>query len=78
MVAAFLLILAVPPLRDFYALEIPPQAALIYGLVIAGIACGLLEVAWMITQRRLEPRQRTPRLALHNPNSLAVTTTRDA
>ena len=36
MVGIFLLILALPGAREFYALEIPPEAALIAGLCIAG------------------------------------------
>jgi cation-transporting P-type ATPase E len=77
MVGLFLLILAVPPLREFYALQIPPQSALVYGLVIAGIACALLELAWIIAQRRQAPDQRTRRLAWRNPSALAVTTNPD-
>jgi cation-transporting ATPase E len=66
MVAAFLVVLAVPAFRDFYALELPPRDALVAGLVIAGAAVALLEVAWMVAQRRSDPKDRTRRLAWRN------------
>ena len=63
MVGIFLLILAFPTAREFYALEIPPNDALIAGLAIAGGAVVLLEIAWTISQHHLARPQRTRRLA---------------
>jgi cation-transporting ATPase E len=67
MVGIFLLILALPSAREFYALQIPPQAALVSGLLIAGVAVALLELAWSISQHHLPRAQRTRRLAWRNP-----------
>jgi cation-transporting ATPase E len=67
MVGIFLLILALPSAREFYALEIPPEAALVSGLLIAGVAVALLEIAWSISQHHLPRTQRTHRLAWRNP-----------
>jgi cation-transporting ATPase E len=69
MVGIFLLILALPGAREFYALEIPPEAALITGLCIAGGAVALLEIAWTISQHHLARPERTRRLAWRNPVS---------
>jgi cation-transporting ATPase E len=71
MVVAFLGILAIPPLREFYALDLPPQDALAIGAVIAGVAVALLEVGWMVSQRRQDPQDRTHRLAWRNPAATA-------
>ena len=81
MVALFLLILAVPALSDFYALELPPTDALIDGLVIAAVACVLLEIAWMVTQARRPRPDRVHRLAWRNEavtQSRAATANRDS
>jgi cation-transporting ATPase E len=72
MVGIFLLILALPSAREFYALEIPPEAALVSGLLIAGVAVALLEVAWSISQHHLPRAQRTRRLAWRNPAARAA------
>jgi cation-transporting P-type ATPase E len=68
MVGLFLLIMAVPSAREFYALDLPPQKALLSGLAIAGVACALLEIAWVIAQRRHARDQRTRRVAWRNPS----------
>ncbi len=81
MVALFLLILAVPALSDFYALELPPTDALIDGLVIAAVACVLLEIAWVVTQARRPRPDRVHRLAWRNEavtQSRAATANRDS
>jgi cation-transporting ATPase E len=78
MVGLFLLILAFPAAREFYALQIPPRDALIAGLIIAAIACALLEFAWIIAQHRQDRGRRTRRLAWRNPNAVTVTTSPDA
>jgi cation-transporting ATPase E len=46
MVGAFVLALAVPALRDFYALELPDQSVLVESAAIALGAAALLEVGW--------------------------------
>jgi cation-transporting ATPase E len=43
---AFLVILAVPPLRDYFELTIPPLVVTLAAIGIAAIACGVLEVGW--------------------------------
>jgi len=78
MVAAFLGILAVPALREFYALELPPRDALLEGISVALVAVALLEVAWSISQRRLKPDRRVRRLAWRNPATTSATASRDA
>ena len=39
-------VLAFPPLREFYAFELPLRRALVIGAIIAGGAIALLEIAW--------------------------------
>ena len=63
MVGLFVLAIAVPELREFYALELPRRNAVVGGLAVAAVACLLLEVGWVISQRRAVPESRTPRLA---------------
>ncbi|GIU87129.1 MAG: magnesium-transporting ATPase [Acidimicrobiia bacterium] len=67
MVACFVAVLAIEPLREFYALDLPEREALVEGLIVAAVACALLEVAWMVAQRRQPAPDRTRRLALRNP-----------
>jgi cation-transporting ATPase E len=67
MVGIIAVVMLVPKLRDFYALELPPTAATIGAFVCAAIAIVVLEAGWTVRQRRLPAEQRTPRLALHNP-----------
>jgi cation-transporting ATPase E len=61
MVSLFLVIVAVPESREFYALELPETFALACGIAVAGGAAALLEMGWEIAQRRADPRARTPR-----------------
>ena len=70
MVGAFLVILAVEPLREFYALDFPDRDALVAGMAVAGMAVALLEIAWMFAQRRQPSDERTPRVAWRNPAAL--------
>ncbi|HEX5615339.1 MAG TPA: HAD-IC family P-type ATPase [Acidimicrobiia bacterium] len=63
MVALFVVAIAVPELRDFYALDLPRRGAVIGGLGVAAAACALLEIGWEVAQRRSAPESRTPRLA---------------
>ena len=56
MVVAVAVILAVPGLRDFYALELPPSEVVVELAVIAAVAVALLEAGWrfsrVVAQRR--------------------------
>jgi cation-transporting ATPase E len=73
MVSLFLALVAIPPLRDFYALELPEPFALACGLTVAAGAAALLEIGWEVAQRRVDPRSRTPRFgtrrATANPDA---------
>jgi cation-transporting ATPase E len=51
MAGGFALAMAVPALRDFFALEIPTRM-LIESLVIGGLAAAAVGVAWGVAQRR--------------------------
>jgi cation-transporting ATPase E len=46
MVASVAIIMAVPGLRDFYALQLPPANVVAEGAIIAGAAIALLEIGW--------------------------------
>ncbi len=46
MVAAFVLALAIPGIRHFFALALPPVVVLLAGVGVAGIACAALEFGW--------------------------------
>ena len=50
MAGAVVLILVVPGLRDFYAVELPPARVLGEAAIVAGIAIGLLEVGWRFSR----------------------------
>ncbi len=61
MVGAFAVILVVPDLRDFYALDLPEWDALVWGVLVAVLALAILEVGWTATQHRLPEEERTQR-----------------
>jgi cation-transporting ATPase E len=67
LVAAFLVILAVPFLRDFFALEVPTGTSLAVALGVGAVGAGLLEIGWQFLQLRLPRDQRVHRFALRNP-----------
>jgi cation-transporting ATPase E len=67
MVGAFLVILAVPYFRDFFALEVPADASLRGSLLAALAGCLVLELLWQIRQWRLPRADRVRRVALRNP-----------
>ena len=48
--AMALIILVVPGLRDFYALELPPADVLGEAAIVAGVAMLLLEVGWRFSR----------------------------
>jgi hypothetical protein len=50
MVGAVILILVVPPLRDFYAVQLPPAKVLGEAAIVAGVAIALLEVGWRFSR----------------------------
>jgi cation-transporting P-type ATPase E len=50
MVAAVALIMAIPPLRDFYALQFPPPEVVVEAAIVAGVAIVLLEVGWRLSR----------------------------
>ena len=50
MVGAVALILLVPGLRDFYAVELPPAKVLGEAAIVAGIAIALLEIGWRFSR----------------------------
>jgi cation-transporting ATPase E len=69
MAGAFVGILAIPPVRDWFEFHMP------HGYTAVAIACGvvagaILEVAWQVNQHRQPPGDRTARLALRNPASV--------
>ncbi len=55
MVAAFVLIMAVPPLRDWFALDLPRAAVTIAAFVVAIVASVVLEVAWRLRLQSARP-----------------------
>jgi cation-transporting ATPase E len=50
MVGSIVLILVIPPLRDFYAVQIPPADVLGEAAIVAGVAIVLLEVGWRFSR----------------------------
>jgi cation-transporting ATPase E len=50
MIGAVALILAIPPLADFYAVQLPEGEMLVEASIVAGIAIVLLEVGWRLSR----------------------------
>ena len=50
MAGCIALILVVPGLRDFYALEFPPGKVVVEAAIVAGVAIALLEVGWRLSR----------------------------
>ncbi len=50
MVGAVAIIMAVPWLRDFYALKLPPPEVVVEGAIIAGVSIALLELGWRFSR----------------------------
>jgi cation-transporting ATPase E len=63
MIGVVVVLLLVPFLRTFYAFDLPPSDAFIGSLVCGAIACVVLEVGWVIYERRIPPVDRVPRFA---------------
>jgi cation-transporting P-type ATPase E len=77
MVGAFAVILAVPALRDFFALDLPRADVTAWAVVIALTGCLVLEAGWQFMQSRRPRAQRTARLAWHNPSVVALRSERE-
>jgi cation-transporting ATPase E len=69
MTAGVVLLFALPTTRHFYALGLPPAAALVSAAVITAIALVALEGWWTIDQRSRPPGDRTPRFSPHPHHS---------
>jgi cation-transporting ATPase E len=66
MVGSVAIILAVPALRDFYAVQLPPAQVLGEAAVVAGVAIVLLEVGWHAS-RVIGSRRNFEHVADDNP-----------
>ena len=63
MVGAFVVILGVPALRDWFALDLPSGPSMWAAGAAAGGGIAVLEAGWQVRQWRTPPDQRTPRWA---------------
>jgi cation-transporting ATPase E len=72
MILAFLVILRVEDLRDWFALGLPRTLVTISAIVCGLAAVVVLEIGWQIVQWRCPPEQRTPRLLRRNPSAVAL------
>ncbi len=63
MVGAFLVILGIPGLRDWFALNLPSGAAMWTAGAAASAGIAVLELGWQVRQWRLPPAERTVRWA---------------
>jgi cation-transporting ATPase E len=70
MVASFVVIMGIAPLRDWFALDLPAAAATVAAAVSAAAAVGALELGWQVGQWRRPAMDRTPRVALRNPEAV--------
>jgi hypothetical protein len=50
MIGAVALILVITPLRDFYALQLPPPDVIVEASIVAGSAIVLLEIGWRLSR----------------------------
>jgi cation-transporting ATPase E len=72
MIVAFLVILRVTSLREWFALGLPRTLVTASAIICGLAALVVLEVGWQILQWRRPPEQRTPRLLLRNPAAVAL------
>jgi cation-transporting P-type ATPase E len=72
MLGAFVVIMAVPALRDWFELDLPRAGVTEMAVVVALVACAVLELAWQVTEWRKPHGRRTKRLALRNPSAVAL------
>jgi cation-transporting ATPase E len=56
MAAGFGIVLAIPALRHFFALDLPSLRTILVGLGTAGLACLLLELGWRASGWAIERR----------------------
>jgi cation-transporting ATPase E len=63
MVGAFVLLIAVPAFRDFFALDLPSAPAMWGTILCSGAGVATLEAGWQVRQWRLPPDARTARWA---------------
>ena len=71
--ATFVLAVAIDPIADFYALHLPPRDAAALCALVAAVAIALLELGWIVAQRRRPQDRRVARFATR-----AVRANRDA
>ena len=71
MVGAFVLLIGVPALRDFFALDLPSAPAMLGTIVSAGAGVAALELGWQARQWRLPRDARTARWAWHEARDQA-------
>ena len=62
MIGLFLLVLAIPSVRELFALDLPGADATLTALAVAGAAAAALEIWWTLLERRLPADERTPRV----------------
>jgi len=67
MVLAFVLILEVPRLSDWFALDLPRGAAMWGAIAAAAAGVATLELGWQVRQWRAPAGSRTPRWAWRTP-----------
>jgi cation-transporting ATPase E len=72
MVGMFVIVLAVPGLREFFALELPRAAVTASAVACAAVAVVLLELGWTLLQARRPADERVRRIALRNPAAVAA------
>jgi cation-transporting P-type ATPase E len=69
MAVAIALILVIPALRDFYALQLPPSDIGIQAAIVAAVAIALLEVGWRFSRVVGSRRNFTQEAATASPSS---------
>jgi cation-transporting ATPase E len=72
MIVAFLVILRVTSLREWFALGLPRTLVTASAVVCGLAAVVVLELGWQIMQWRCPPEQRTPRVRWRNPSAVAL------
>jgi cation-transporting ATPase E len=72
MVGAFAIIMAVPAFREWFELEFPREVVTDRAIIVALIACLVLEIGWQVNEWRKPRESRTHRLALRNPSAVAL------
>jgi cation-transporting P-type ATPase E len=69
MAVAIALILVIPALRDFYALQLPPSDVGIEAAIVAAVSIALLEVGWRFSRVIGSRRNFTEEAATASPSS---------